>query len=82
MVVVRDHAVLHGRVGDLCSLLALGGPALGVRTEGLRFALAGDDLLPGSTRGVSNELAEPVASVSLENGVLVAVLPFARAGAP
>src|SRR5436189_171657 len=46
VVVVRDHAVLHGRVGDLCSLLALGGPALGVRTEGLRFALAGDDLLP------------------------------------
>jgi len=81
-VVVRDHAVLHGRVGDLCSLLALGGPALGVRTEGLRFPLCGDDLLPGSTRGVSNELLEPVASVSLGDGVLLAVLPFARAEVP
>jgi thiamine pyrophosphokinase len=82
VVVVRDHAVLPGRVGDLCSLLAVGGPALGVRTEGLRFPLDGDDLLPGSTRGVSNELVDAVASVSLGDGVLLAVLPFARADFP
>jgi thiamine pyrophosphokinase len=78
VVVVRDVAVVAGRPGDLCTLLALGGPALGVTTEGLRYPLAGDTLYPGSTRGVSNELVAHHASVRLTGGVLVAVLPEAR----
>jgi thiamine pyrophosphokinase len=75
VVVVRSRAQLHGKPGSLLSLLALGGPARGVRTAGLRFALHGEDLQPGSTRGVSNELSEPRAVVSLEHGVLLAVQP-------
>jgi thiamine pyrophosphokinase len=78
VVVVRDAAELHGRVGDLCSLVPVGGPARGVRTTGLRFPLRGEILNPGSTRGVSNELLEPSARVSLEAGVLLAILPNAR----
>ncbi|MFN8035339.1 MAG: thiamine diphosphokinase [Acidimicrobiia bacterium] len=66
---------LTGAVGDLCSLLAVGGPARGVRTIGLRFALDGAVLEPGSTRGISNELAAPRASVSLERGTVLAVQP-------
>jgi thiamine pyrophosphokinase len=41
----------------------------------LRFPLDSEDLLPGSTRGLSNELTEPVATVSLEHGALLAVQP-------
>ncbi len=78
LVVVRDEAELRGQVGDLCSLLPVGGVARGVRTAGLRFPLDVEDLHPGSTRGVSNELLEPVARVSLTDGVLLAVLPHAR----
>ncbi len=73
-VVRRDHE-LHGEAGDLCTLLPLGGPAIGVRTEGLRFPLHGETLGPGSTRGVSNELLSSVARVSLVDGVLLAILP-------
>ena len=73
--VVRDEHELHGEAGDLCTLLPLGGPALGVRTEGLRFPLRGETLEPGSTRGVSNELLSSVARVSLVDGVLLAILP-------
>lgn len=75
LTVVRDHAELRGEPGDLCSLLALGGPARGVRTTGLRWVLAGDDLHPGSTRGVSNELSADRATVTLDGGVLLAVQP-------
>jgi thiamine pyrophosphokinase len=75
ITVVRGRATLDGKPGSLCSLLAVGGPATGVRTRGLRYPLAGEDLLPGSTRGVSNELLEPVAHVTLEEGVLLAVQP-------
>ena len=73
--VVRDEHELHGEAGDLCTLLPLGGPALGVRTEGLRYPLHGETLEPGSTRGVSNELLSSVARVSLVDGVLLAILP-------
>jgi thiamine pyrophosphokinase len=75
ITVIHRDARLSGTPGDLCSLLAVGGPARGVRTSGLRFPLDGEDLLPGSTRGVSNEFVEPVATVSLEHGALLAVQP-------
>ncbi len=75
LLVVRDRARWQGRPGDLVTLLALGGRARGVRTEGLRYPLEGDDLYPGSTRGVSNEMAAQVATVALATGVLLVVRP-------
>jgi thiamine pyrophosphokinase len=75
ITVIHDHARLHGKPGDLCSLLAVGGPARRVRTSGLRYPLDGEDLLPGSTRGLSNELVEPVATVAIEQGTVLAVQP-------
>ncbi len=75
IVVVRDRAELDGRPGELLSLLPVGGPARGVQTAGLRYPLVHEDLAPGSTRGVSNELLETAASVSLDAGVLLAVQP-------
>jgi thiamine pyrophosphokinase len=75
ITVIHRDARLSGTPGDLCSLLAVGGPARRVRTGGLRFPLDGEDLLPGSTRGVSNEFSDPVATVSLEHGALLAVQP-------
>jgi thiamine pyrophosphokinase len=78
VTVVHPRARLSGKPGDLCSLLAVGGPASGVRTTGLRYPLDGEDLFPGSTRGVSNEFVEPVAQVSVEDGILLAVQPVAE----
>lgn len=75
VIVIRDRRALHGAPGELVSLLAVNGAAEGVRTEGLRFALRGERLEPGSSRGVSNELLSTEAEVSLESGVLLAVLP-------
>jgi thiamine pyrophosphokinase len=73
--VVRDATVLRGAPGDLVSLVPLNGPALGVVTDGLVYPLHDEDLPVGSTRGVSNELAAPEASVRLRAGVLLAVQP-------
>jgi thiamine pyrophosphokinase len=75
LIVVRDHAELVGSPGALCSLLPIGGPALGVTTEGLRYPLRRETLAPGSTRGVSNEFLDATASVDLADGVLLAVVP-------
>lgn len=75
VTVVHDARTLHGTPGSVVSLLAVGGPARGVRTRGLVYPLAGDTLLPGSSRGVSNVFAEPDATVALDDGTLLAVQP-------
>jgi len=80
--VVRDAIEIDGRPGDLVTLLPLGGAALGIRTTGLRWPLVGEDLLPGSSRGVSNELAAPTARVTITHGVLLVVRPGPPAPEP
>lgn len=64
-----------GAPGDLVSLLAVGGPALGVRTEGLAWALVEETLDAGSSRGVSNVLEGTSATVATTGGVLLVVQP-------
>ena len=52
------------RVGELISLVAVHGPAVGVVTEGLVYALEGETLEPGSSRGISNAFAATEARVA------------------
>jgi thiamine pyrophosphokinase len=72
---IRRRESIEGTAGSLVSLLPVGGPATGVVTEGLRYPLRGETLAPGTTRGISNELAETHAVVSVATGVLLAVQP-------
>jgi thiamine pyrophosphokinase len=75
LVVVRSAATLTGRPGRLVTLLPMHGPARGVTTDGLLYPLRDEDLDPGSTRGVSNEMVGTTATVTVRGGVLVALLP-------
>jgi len=70
---VHRRLEISGMPGDLVTLLAVGGPATGVTTSGLRWPLLGETLVPGSTRGVSNQLSAPTAAVSVETGAVVAI---------
>jgi thiamine pyrophosphokinase len=79
LAVVRGPRVLEGAPGALVTLLALGGPAEGVTTSGLEYPLHGERLEPGSSRGVSNVFVERRATVSVERGTLLAILPGAAA---
>lgn len=78
--VIRGERVLQGTEGAVISLLALHGPAEGVVTEGLLYALAGETLLPGSTRGISNMFVASEALVGVERGVLLALCPASERG--
>ncbi len=73
--VVRDKVLLSGNVGDFVSLIAANGPAKGIRTDGLAYALDGETLQPSSTRGISNELVSRNATITLTSGVLLIVQP-------
>lgn len=75
--VVTSHRSIHGDVGSTITLLPIGGPAVGINTRGLKWNLEDETLEVGSGRGVSNELASPVADVRVSRGRLLAVLPGA-----
>ena len=78
VIAVHDRAEITGSPGDLVTLLAVGGAAHGVTTEGLQFPLRGETLEPGATRGVSNVLLGTHATVELASGVLLALLPISE----
>ena len=73
--VVRDQRAMDGTPGELISLFAAGGPARGLVTDGLRWRLDGEELVPGSTRGLSNEFVESTATVRVGEGVVLVVRP-------
>jgi thiamine pyrophosphokinase len=68
-----EMVTLQGNPGDLVSLLPIGGDALGVTTNGLAWALRGDRLRFGFSRGVSNEMTGHEARVGVEQGALLVV---------
>lgn len=72
--VIHGTSRLHCAPGRTISLLAVHGPARGIRTEGLKWELENEDLLPGATRGVSNIFEQPVATVSVRQGTLLAIM--------
>lgn len=64
---------IAGAPGDRVSLLPVGGPATGIVTTGLVWPLAGENLEPGSTRGISNEMAAAVATIDLTAGIVLII---------
>lgn len=70
---VRDRAQVEGRRGDLVSLIPWGGEVRSVRTEGLRWPLSDETLLPHKTRGISNEMTGEVANIQIQSGLLLIV---------
>lgn len=77
--VVRAALELTGDIGDIVTLLAVPVAAEGVTTTGLRYPLHDATLEPASSRGVSNELSAPAATVRVRRGTLLVVLPGSSA---
>lgn len=73
MTIVRSSAQLRLEVGATVSLLPWGGVVHGVTTSGLRWPLTDATFEAGTTWGISNVAAEPEQSVSISDGVLLAV---------
>jgi len=64
---------LEGNVGDLVTLVPVGGPAVGVTTSDLRYPLRDETLEAGSSRGLSNVRTAPRAGVTLREGRLLLI---------
>ncbi len=70
---VCDRCEVHGKPADILSLIPWGGEVSGICTEGLRWPLQDETLLPNKTRGISNEMTREIASLSLKSGLLLVI---------
>jgi thiamine pyrophosphokinase len=69
----RGQIKVEGRRGDIVSLIPWHGAVKGIRTDGLRWPLSNETLYPEKTRGISNEMLDAVAEVSIEAGLLLII---------
>jgi thiamine pyrophosphokinase len=73
-VMVVDHSIsIIGKPGDMISLIPWGAAVTGIFTEGLRYPLRGETLLPHKSRGISNEMMDLKASINFSDGTLIVV---------
>ena len=72
------HEVV-GAAGDTLSLMPLHGPVRGIVSEGLRWELRDEALLPGPARGISNLLTGARAGLRFTEGLLLIVHTQGRA---
>ncbi len=68
---VWSRRTIDGMAGDYVSLMPLTSCVTGVVTAGLKYSLAGDTLMQGSTRGISNELVDTHATIGVDTGCLL-----------
>jgi thiamine pyrophosphokinase len=66
-----ERLELGGALGDVVTLLPIGGDGEGVVTDGLRYRLSGETLEFGRSRGLSNEIVHRTAAVSINRGTLL-----------
>jgi thiamine pyrophosphokinase len=69
---------INGRSGDTVSLLPLVNDAVGVTISGFEYPLLEETLPRGTTRGISNVLRDPDASISIQKGHLLIVVRRAK----
>jgi thiamine pyrophosphokinase len=69
----RDQAEIHGRSGDIVSLIPWGGAVTGVLTKNLKWVLDYESLYPEKTRGISNEMITDTATIKIKSGLLLIV---------
>lgn len=61
------------RSGQLISLLPLAGDAAGISLTGFEYPLAGETLVFGSSRGISNRICSDRAVIELRAGILLCI---------
>jgi thiamine pyrophosphokinase len=70
---IRKSETITGNPGDPVSLLPLGGKVEGITTDGLRYPLCNELLLPDKTRGISNEMMHHTARILVGQGTLLCI---------
>jgi len=70
---LTEQAEISGEVGDLVSLVPIAGDVLVQKTTGLRWPLYDEVLSVGPALGISNEMTQPIATISIASGTLLCI---------
>ena len=73
LLYIKSRGVIHGSPGDTLSLLPLAGDVSGILTTGLRYPLESETLFFGKSRGISNVLTNPDATITISSGILLCI---------
>ena len=73
IMLIKDHCRIHRGDGYLVTMLPLTTEAAGITTEGLKFPLSSENLSVGYARGISNEITDDCARISLKSGLLLVI---------
>lgn len=69
----RQQCEIRGKPTDTVSLIPWGRKVTGIYTHGLRWPLLDETLFAERTRGISNEMLDEKASITLKSGLLCVV---------
>lgn len=64
---------IHGRIGEIISLIPWGSDVKVACTKGLRWSLQHETLYAHKTRGISNEMIAEDAQIQIESGLLLVI---------
>ena len=71
--IIKDKIKLKGKIGDLVSLLPIGGDVRGISTHGLSYKLEGKNINMGDPLGISNVFICEDVQIKIESGYLLVI---------
>ena len=73
ITIVSDVLKMKCRIGEIISIIPVGGDARGVTLEGLEYPLNDHNIKMGSSLGISNKSVSEEIIISVKNGILLVV---------
>jgi thiamine pyrophosphokinase len=71
ITLIKDSIIITGKKGDIISLIPLTEKVEGITTDNLYYPLSNENLVLGSSRGVSNIMKCDKAGVKIKGGLLL-----------
>ncbi len=73
ITIVSDALKMKCRMGEIVSIIPIGGDAKGVTLKGLEYSLTDHDIKMGSSLGISNKSVSKEIIISVKDGILLVV---------
>ncbi len=73
IMLLKKKLTFSGAPGDLVSIIPLSYELKGVSTRGLKYMLRDDTIFLGTSRGVSNEMADSEAMIEIKEGIALVI---------
>ncbi|MEK7177326.1 MAG: thiamine diphosphokinase [Patescibacteria group bacterium] len=66
--ILNKEMTIHGKIGDEVSIIPVSEKLVGITTVGLEYQLKNEELIFGSTRGISNVMNKTIVKITMKKG--------------